>query len=119
MVTSSPMIACVNSTASGVGASRTGASAAQISKSSPSTKRSASTLPCRDFAAMSLRAGVRRESSIAFAQQLEDRACGLAFATLGTARFGLRRPGEDVDMQPALGMLDEALQEQRAGDRAC
>ena len=59
-----------------------------ISNSSPSTKRAALTLPSRYFAARSGRAGVRRGSSIAFAQQFEDRARGLAFAAFGPRRFG-------------------------------
>src|SRR6266480_3366944 len=75
-------------------------------------------LPSRYFAARSGRAGVRRGSSIAFAQQFIDRARGLAFAALGPRWFGGRRPAVDIDMQPALGGIDETLQEQRAGDRA-
>src|SRR6266446_5776982 len=87
-----------------------------ISHVSPVTKRGASTLPSRCFAAMSPRAGVRRGSSIAFAQQSVDGARGLAFAAFGPRRLCRRRPAVDVEMQPALGVLDEALQEQRAGD---
>src|SRR5690349_21176492 len=86
-------------------------------KLSPSTKRAASTWPSRNLAAMSPRAGVRRGSAIAFAQKFVERAGALAFAAFGTARLRRRRPGEDVEMQPAPGVLDEALQEQRAGDR--
>src|SRR5712675_3655078 len=100
------------------GPSRSGASASAISNSSPMTKRVALTLPSRYFAARSGRAGVRRGSSIAFAQQLVDRARGLAFATLRPRRLGLRRPAVDVDMKPAFGGFDKALQKQRAGDRA-
>src|SRR5712675_1370677 len=100
------------------GPSRSGASASAISNSSPMTKRVALTLPSRYFAARSGRAGVNRGSSIAFAQQLVDRAGGLAFAALGPRRLGLRRPAVDIDMQPAFGGLNKALQEQRAGDRA-
>src|SRR5258707_13784390 len=85
---------------------------------SPVTKRGASTLPSRCFAAMSPRAGVRRGSSIALAQQAVDRTRGLAFAALGPRRLRRRRPAEDIEMQPALGMFDEALQERAAGDRA-
>src|SRR6476620_7872999 len=92
-------------------APRSGASASAISNSSPLTKRAAATLPSRYFAAISGRAGVRRGSSIAFAEQFEDRARGLAFAALGPGGFGRRRPGIDVEMQPAPGALDEALQE--------
>src|SRR5450631_1754272 len=97
------------------GASRNGAMASDISNSSPSTKRAALTLPSRYLAARSPRAGVRRGSSIAFTQQFVDRACGLAFAAFGARRFGLWRPAVDIDMQPAFGVLDEALQEQRTG----
>src|SRR5260370_10994235 len=104
--------------ASPAGASRNGASASVTSNSSPVTKRAALTLPSRYFAARSPRAGVRRGSSIAFAQQFVDRARGLALAALRTRRFCRGRPAVDVDMQPVPGMLDEALQEQRAGDRA-
>src|ERR1700722_10161982 len=118
MVTRSPRSACVISMASDDGASRSGASASTISNSSPSTKRAAAIFPSRYFAARSGRAGVRRESSIAFAQESVDRTRGLAFAALGAAGPGGRRPAKDVEMQPAFGALDETLQEQRAGDRA-
>src|SRR5260370_21940434 len=104
--------------ASEEGPSRSGASASTISYSSPMTKRAPLTLPSRYFAARSGRAGVRRGSSIAFAQQLEERAGGLAFAALRPGRFCRRRPAVDIEMQPALGVLDKPLQEQRAGDRA-
>src|SRR5450755_2729365 len=100
------------------GPSRNGASASDTSNSWPATKRAAATLPSRYFAARSGRAGVRRGSSIAFAQQLVDRARGLAFAALGPRRLGLWRPAVDIDMQPAFGGHDEALQEQRADDGA-
>src|SRR3954452_17990042 len=89
-----------------------------ISNSSPATKRAALTWPSRYFAARSGRAGVRRGSSIALAQQLVDRAGGLAFAAFGAPRFCRRRPAVNIDMQPALRGVDETLQEQRAGDRA-
>src|SRR3978361_2235144 len=92
--------------------------ASDISSSSPSTKRAASTLPSRYFAARSGRAGVRRGSSIAFAQKFVDSARGLAFSALLSRRLGRRRPAVDIDMQPAPGVLDEPLQEQRAGDGA-
>src|ERR1700693_6169766 len=118
MVTRSPFSAWVESKASDEGPSRIGASASDISSISPSTKRAALTLPSRYFAARSPRAGVRRGSSIAFAQQFVDRARGLAFAALGPRRLCRRRPAIDVDMQPALRALDETLQEQRAGDGA-
>src|SRR3954469_20426681 len=104
--------------ASDAGLSRSGAIASTTQSSSPSTKRAALTLPSRYLAAMSLRAGVRRGSSIVFAPQFVDRARGLAFATFGTRRFCRGRPAIDVDMQPALGLGDETLQEQRASDRA-
>ena len=74
------------------------------SNSSPATKRAALTLPSRYFAARSGRAGVRRGSSIAFAQQFVDRARGLAFAAFGPRRLCRRRPAVDVDMQPAFGV---------------
>jgi len=72
---------------------------------------------CRERSAP--RAGVSRGSSIALAQELVDRTRGLAFAAFGTTRFRRRRPGVDVEMQPAPGVLDKALQKQRADDRAC
>src|ERR1700710_297264 len=118
MVTRSPFSACDISRASEEGCSRKGASASAISNSSPSTNRAASTLPSRYLAARSGRAGVRRGSPIAFAQAFVDRARGLAFAALGPRRFCGWRPAVDIDMQPALGGFDEALQEQRANDRA-
>src|SRR5436305_3566312 len=111
-MTRSPFNACVDSCASGLGASRSGAVALSTQNSSPATKRAALTLPSRYFAATSGRAGVRRGSSIAF-----DRARGLAFAAFGAARLGRRRPAVDIDMQPALGVGDEQLLEQRAGER--
>src|ERR1700745_3514692 len=85
---------------------------------SPATNRASETLPSRCFAARSGRAGVRRGSCIAFAEQLVDRARGLAFAALGARGLCRRGPGVDVEMQPAFCVLDKALQEQRAGDRA-
>src|SRR6184192_3489642 len=118
MVTRSPFSACVKSVASEHGASRSGASASTTSNSSPLTKRAAFTLPSRYFAARSGRAGVRRGSCIAFAQQFVDRARGLAFAAFGARGFCGWRPAVDIDMQPAFCIGDEALQEQRAGDRA-
>src|ERR1700716_2923227 len=111
MVTRSPFSACVKSIASEDGASRSGASASTISNSSPVTKRAALTLPSRYFAASSGRAGVRRGSSIALAQQFVDGARGLAFAALPPRGFCRRRPAVDIDMQPTFGVLDEALQE--------
>src|ERR1700754_817869 len=118
MVTRSPRNACVISSASDAGARRTGASASVTSNTSPSTKRAALTLPSRYLAATSGLAGVRRGSSIAFAQQLVERACGLALAAFGAAGLCGRRPAVDVDVQPAFCGFDEALQEQRANDRA-
>src|SRR5262249_18119703 len=118
MVTRSPGSACVINSALDEGACRSGASASITSNVSPATKRAAATLPSRYLAARSGRAGVRRGSCIAFAQQLVDRACGLAFAALGPCGLRRRRPAIDVEMQPAFGVLDVALQEQRAGDRA-
>src|SRR6186713_1841688 len=114
----SPFSACVNSTASADGASRSGAMASRTQNFAPSTKRAACTLPSRYLAATSGRAGVRRGSSIAFAQQLVDRARGLAFAAFRARGLCGRGPAVDIDMQPAFGIGDEALQEQRAGDRA-
>src|SRR5262245_15219601 len=118
MVSRSPLSAWVISSASRAGARRSGAIASVTSNASPSTKRAALTLPSRYLAATSGRAGVRRGSSIAFAQQLVDGARRLALAALGTAGPCGRRPAVDVDMQPAAGGLDKALQEQRASDRA-
>src|SRR5690242_6484178 len=118
MVTRSPFSAWVDSIASDDGDSRTGAIASVTSNVSPATKRCASTVPFRCCAARSPRAGVRRGSAIAFPEQPVDRARRLAFAALGPAGFCLRRPGEDVEMQPAFGAFDKPLQEQRAGDRA-
>src|ERR1700688_1409700 len=100
------------------GSLRSGAMASDISNASPATKRAAAILPSRYFAARSGRAGVRRGSSIALAQQFVDRARGLAFAPLGPRRFCLWRPAVNIDMQPAFGGFDETLQEQRADDRA-
>src|ERR1700730_8747167 len=118
MVTRSPFSACVNSGASLEGRSRSGARESEISNSSPVTKRSALTLPSRYLAARSGRAGVRRGSSIAFPEQFEARARGLTLAAFRAPRLRRWRPAIDVDMQPAFRGLDEALQEQRAGDRA-
>src|SRR5258705_12098858 len=114
MVTRSPFSACVKSVASEEGASRSGVNASAISNSSPLTKRAAATLPSRYFAARSGRAGVRRGSSIAFAQQFVDRARGLAFPAFRARRLFRRRPAVDVDMQPAFRVFDERMQEQRA-----
>src|SRR6185369_17662736 len=100
------------------GASRSGAMASRTQNSSPVTKRAAFTLPSRYLAARSGRAGVRRVSCIAFAQQFIDRAGGLAFAAFGACGFGGRRPAVDVDMQPAFCIGDKTPQEQCAGDRA-
>src|ERR1700743_2157239 len=118
MVTRSPFSACVASIDSADGPSLSGATASTISNVSPATKRSALTLPSRYLAATSGRAGVRRGSSITFAQQFVDRARGLAFAALRPGRPGLRCPAVDIDMQPVFRGFDEALQEQRAGDGA-
>src|SRR6202171_1657334 len=118
MIARSPFSACVNSVESEDGPPRSGASASTISNSSPATKRAASILPSRYFAARSGRAGVRRGSSIAFPQQFVDRARGLAFAAFGARRLRRWRPAVDIDMQPAFRVFDETLQEQRAGDGA-
>src|SRR5689334_2516092 len=104
MVTRSPFNACVESIESAAAVSRSGARASHTQNSSPSTKRAAFTLPSRYFAATSGRAGVRRGSCIAFAQQFVDRARGLAFAAFGARRFGGRRPAVDIDMQPVFGI---------------
>src|SRR5436853_7719508 len=93
--------------------------ASMTSNSSPLTKRAAAILPSRYFAARSGRAGVRRGSSIAFAQQLVDRARGLAFAAFGSRRLRRRGPAVDVDMQPVDGLVNEALKEQCTGNGAC
>src|SRR5262245_55887390 len=117
MVTRSPFSACVTCSASDAGVRRTGTMPSATSNVSPSTKRAALTLPSRYFAATSGLAGVRRGSSIAFAQQLIDRPRGLALAAFGAAWLCRRRPAKNIDMQPAPGGFDKALQEQRAGDR--
>src|ERR1700756_1382257 len=117
MVMRSPLSVCVSSPASAAGRSRSGAIASITSKLSPSTKRAAATLPSRYLAARSPRAGKRRGSSIAFAQELVEGAGALAFAALGPRRLGRRHPGVDVEMQPAFRMFATTLQEQRAGDR--
>src|SRR5258707_7106809 len=98
----SPFSTCVASGASEAGFSRNGAMAQVTQNSSPSTKRAALILPSRYLAARSSRAGVRRGSSIALAQQFVDRARGLAFAAFGTRRPGGRGPAVDIDMQPAV-----------------
>src|ERR1700692_606047 len=87
MVARSPFSACVANSASADGALRKGAMASYISNSSPVTKRAASILPSRYFAARSGRAGVMRGSSIAIAQQFIDGAGGLAFAAFGARRL--------------------------------
>src|ERR1700742_5201001 len=111
MVTRSPFSACVNNVASEDGSPRNGAIASDISNASPVTNRAVLTLPSRYCAARSGRAGVRRGSSITFAQQFVDGAGSLAFAALRPPRFCRRRPAVDIDMQPACGVLDETLQE--------
>src|SRR2546421_918078 len=118
MVTRSPFSAWVRSMASAAGASRNGAMAATTSNVSPSTKRSAFTLPSRYLAARSPLAGVRRGSSIALSQEFVDCAGRLAFAAFRPRGFCRWRPAIDIDMQPAFGVFDEALQKKRAGDRA-
>ena len=50
--------------------------------------------------------------------QRVERARRLAFAAFGPAGLCRRRPGIDVEVQPGLGGGDEALEEQRADDRA-
>src|SRR5438445_10191639 len=110
----SPFSACVASSASANGPERSGAIASTTSSASPSTKRAALILPSRYLAATSGRAGVRRGSSIALAQQSVDRAGGLALAAFGAAGLCRRRPAVEIDVQPALSSLDKALQEQRA-----
>src|ERR1044071_1078181 len=118
MVTRSPFNACVDSIESAADVSRSGAMASRTQNSSPSTKRAAFILPSRYFAARSGRAGVRRGSCIAFAQQFVDRARGLTFAAFGARGFRGRRPAVDVDVKPVFGIGDETLQEQGAADRA-
>src|SRR5665213_1171124 len=100
------------------GSPRNGAMLSIISKVSPATKRAASILPLRYSAARSGRAGVRRGSSIAFAQQCIDRTCGLTLAAFRPRWFCRWRPAIDVDMKPAFGVLDKTLQKQCASDRA-
>src|SRR5258708_15861885 len=100
------------------GARRGAAMPSMLARVSPATKRAALTFPARYFAARSGRAGVRRGSSIAFAQQFVDRTRRLAFAAFGPRRFCGGRPAIDIDMQPAFRCVDEPLQEQPAGDGA-
>src|SRR5579872_2290730 len=87
------------------------------SNTSPSTKRAAWTLPSRNFAARSGRAGVTRGSPIAVAQQPVDRPRGLALAAFGARGLCRWRPSENIDMQPAFGCFDETPEKQGAGDR--
>src|ERR1700730_13509284 len=56
--------------------------------------------------------------AVARRKQRVERARRLALAAFRTAGFCRRRPGVDVDVQPALRRLDEAPQKQRRGDRA-
>src|ERR1044072_8151619 len=118
MVTRSPFSAWVASKVSAAGPSRIGATPAVTQNSSPSTKRAAFTLPSRYFAARSGRAGVRRGSCIAFAQQFVDRERGLACAACGARGLRRRRRAVDVDVKPFCGVGEETLQEQCAGNRA-
>src|ERR1700761_9221491 len=90
---------------------------------SPSTKRAASTWPLRWAAARSGRAGVTRLSlsmrrSITLFQQGVERTRRIGFAAGLAARPGPVGPGGDVEMQPALGLFDKAVEEQRGGDGA-
>src|SRR4051812_17399031 len=57
-------------------------------------------------------------SSISLFHHAVDRADALVSATEGAAGAGLWGPAEDVQMHPGPGVLDEALEEQRGGDRA-
>src|SRR5262249_2736972 len=126
-MTRSPLSASVSSGASGAGERRSGACGSTISRSSPSTKRAASTLPARWLAARSGRAGVTRGSSgsigasgstIARDQQRIERARGLALATLRPARSTALVPGVDVAVEPGPGGGGETAQEHRSGNRA-
>src|SRR3981081_405216 len=110
MVTRSPFSAWVKSMASADGPLRSGAMASDISNSLPATKRAASILPSRYFAASACPPVVRRGSSIAFPEQFVDRARGLAFAPLGARRLGRWRPAVDIDMKPGLFLRDHAHQ---------
>src|SRR6185312_7828411 len=112
----------LSSGASCEGARRTSALGSTTSKRLPSTKRAASTWPCRYFAAISGRNGCRRGSSatmsgVTLAQQRIERARRLAVAAFRPAGLRRRRPGENVEMQPTR-RRHEAAQEQRGGDGA-
>src|SRR5919108_5460865 len=52
-------------------------------------------------------------------EQFLQRADGLCLATDRTMRPLVRVPGEDVEMRPGTGVLDEALEEERGGDGTC
>src|SRR3984885_3751893 len=51
-------------------------------------------------------------------QQRIDRTRAVGFGAFAAAGFGAVAPGGDVEMRPGLGLGDEAVQEQRGGDRA-
>src|SRR5215468_6187041 len=55
---------------------------------------------------------------MALAQQAIERPRPLALAAFGPPWFSAWRPRIDIEMEPCLGVLDKALQEQGAGDRA-
>src|SRR5476649_1886316 len=117
------MSAWVSSRASCDGVRRTAAIGSTTSWRAPSTKRAASTWPCRYFAAISGRNGLMRGSSativlrVTRAKQRVERACRLQFGAFRPAGLGGRRPGEDIEMQPGFG-AHEFTQEQRRGDGA-
>src|SRR6185503_16537993 len=85
---------------------------------SPSAKRAASTVPLRCAAARSGRAGVTRLSAISLLQQRIDRARAIGFAANGAARLGAIDPGGNIQMRPAFGLADKAIEKQRRGDGA-
>src|SRR5690348_3954843 len=54
---------------------------------------------------------------VALAQERVECPSRLALPALGSSGFRRRRPGIDVDVQPALGRSHEAVEKQRADDR--
>src|SRR5690606_30389849 len=88
-------------------------------RGSPTSRRSSSSMR---------RASRSRTSSTSngaidpLAEALLEHAIGGADALVGSAEgpagLRFRSPGEDVEVHPGAGVLDEALEEQRGGDRA-
>ena len=59
-----------------------------------------------------------RARPVAAFEQVEDEPRRLHFGAFRPPRLGARRPGVDVEMCPGFGLLDEAAEKQRRGDRA-